>query len=103
MIPLIQGDTMVPGEYLNFVPLPVVETVSDAHYICRGVDINSTCTAAGPIEEHAPRSAENVARPGAGLTTEGQELLLALKRFAISLVRSRDSQHEEAEFSIKFG
>lgn len=43
------------------------------------------------------RSADAAIRPGAGLTIEGQDLLMALKRFAGSLVHSPNGQQMDQQ------
>ena len=92
IVPLTQWDTTLPGEHLDSVPL-AVESASDAHCIRPGVDISPILNAAEAIAEDAADSDAVLSR--SGLTNEGKELLLALKRFAMSLVHSRESQHEE--------
>ncbi len=51
-----------------------------------------------PVEDVSRRSEDGSVLMESGLSTEGQDLLVALKRFTVSLLRSTDS-HLEAEKS----
>lgn len=62
---------------------------------CPGAGTDPTYSAGKPITEDPPCSVGSPVRPRSGLTAEGQELLVALKRFAVSLVHPREDQQKE--------
>ncbi|KJA16155.1 hypothetical protein HYPSUDRAFT_219643 [Hypholoma sublateritium FD-334 SS-4] len=51
------------------------------------------------VAEDPHRSVYGAVHPGSGLTIEGQELLVALKRFAVSLVHTPEGQQKEQNSS----
>ncbi|KJA13868.1 hypothetical protein HYPSUDRAFT_49568 [Hypholoma sublateritium FD-334 SS-4] len=72
VVPLIQGYTIAPG-----------------------IGIGPSYTLATSIAEDPSASADGAVRTGSGLTIEGQDLLVALERFAASLVHSQNGQRTE--------
>lgn len=72
-----------------------MESASIAQYVCAG--IGTDLTPDRPITDDLSHSADDSICPGDGLTTEGQDLLNALKRFAAALVRSTSDQRTERQ------
>ncbi|KJA16050.1 hypothetical protein HYPSUDRAFT_171944 [Hypholoma sublateritium FD-334 SS-4] len=80
------------GQTLIAVLADFIVSTIQADTTAPGIGIDPSHIPGHPVAEEPTRSAYGAASPGSGLTTEGQDLLIAMKRFAASLVHSSDGQ-----------
>ena len=93
IIPLIEGNTMAPGERIDIPPT----NISKSQYFSVGIGPDTSYTLSHPITEDQQRSVDSTVLPGARLTIEGQGLLIALAQFAASIMDSSNSDQVERQ------
>lgn len=74
----------------------------DAHFSCAGISTDASYVPTHLIAENQSHSADAAAHSGGGLTMtiEGEDLLIALKHFAASLVPSPNGQQIEQQLPV---